>query len=1167
MESNKKFGLLTQYEDGFQIELEKQAVLREITEAWFCPVTRRILPVTFFGITPYLPDLPASDEMALCKKVTLPRVPFPFWRGKSKEAHEWLENNQDIQKLRELGAWSDLNDRIVLHSRFIRAMEHSAQISGSDLTQRENDFKAGKVNLLSCSTTMEMGVDIGGLAAVAMNNVPPHPANYLQRAGRAGRRGETAALSFTLCKSNPHGDAVFRNPLWAFITRLSMPRVALQSEPIVQRHVNALILATFLSQNFPEGQDRLNTGWFFESENENVSARSKIFESWCETEALQLSNLTNGLSAITNRTILAGRSSEYLLERCTTELNRVSEQWNNDLNSLLQQLVTVATLDNNSIPEKAINVQLIRLRGEYLLGVLASLGFLPGYGFPTNVVQLVTTSLDDLKGRRQALITREQNNIRNAREDKRSKRAGYPSRNLAIAIRDYAPGTDTVLDGRVYRSGGVTLNWQIPPEANAQPEIQNLKWVWRCNSCGSNGTKIIMPTHCPNCGNNASNLTTRRYLQPAGFAIDIRYKPHNDISTPQYIPVLDPLISLGNSDWISMPNSAFGRFRYTKQGYIFHHSNGLHGDGFALCLRCGLADSMIGAEMPPMLKNHKRLRGGQSNDAEISCPGNTSDWSILKNISLGVSTQTEIFELQLRDSHGQPLDKIAAYTLAIALRRALCELLGIEESEIGTHAASSLNEHEQISYSIYLYDNATGGAGYVSQAALLLPELFNKTAFILDCSRDCDSACQGCLLTYDTQHHLDDLNRHKAKLLLSSTYLHALNIPEYLKGFGFESHLELEPLVLAMNREWQRHEVDIVRIYLGGDSAYWEPLTWKLNDELSRLNVPGKKLQFIVPESTLKALRNSQKSELASLVIFTGAELYSSTSVSAPNTSNLPFIIEMGSNDFYVSWLVSNESALAPSAQWGSGDMGTQYVFCRKKEQIPVLSNNWTKIGVSDLNDVPSGFIQLAISSQLNGASMTFGKRAWSLICKQILKMDILLDSTTKIKKIRYSDRYLCSPLTILLLHNLLSELINFSVLGENTSLLIQTATLSRSNTVSSPVKIFHDWTDSDDRKMTVTTWFKESFQEFNWEEKSKFDLPHERRLEIIWENGRLFTVILDQGVGSWKLCAGVKSEFPFQYGTDEQIKKLKNANFLIESLNPNHCVNWYMLIKDEISM
>ena len=86
--------LLTQNEDGFQLELEKQAVLREVSEAWLCPVTRRLLPVTFRGITPYLPDFPVSDDMALCQKVTLPRVPNPFWLGSSVRRCQCLVGSQ-----------------------------------------------------------------------------------------------------------------------------------------------------------------------------------------------------------------------------------------------------------------------------------------------------------------------------------------------------------------------------------------------------------------------------------------------------------------------------------------------------------------------------------------------------------------------------------------------------------------------------------------------------------------------------------------------------------------------------------------------------------------------------------------------------------------------------------------------------------------------------------------------------------------------------------------------------------------------------------------------------------------------------------------------------------------------------------------------------------------
>ncbi len=1146
--------LLTQNEEGFQLELEKQAALREVSEAWFCPVTRRLLPVTFRGVTPYLPDFPDSDDMAICQKVTMPRVSNPFWAGSSpEESNAWLETNQDIIKLRDLGIWSDISDRIALHSRYLRAMEHSAQISGSDLTKRENDFKAGKINLLSCSTTMEMGVDIGGLTAVAMNNVPPHPANFLQRAGRAGRRGETAALSFTLCKATPHGEAVFHNPLWPFVTRLAMPQVALQSEPIVQRHVNALALAAFLSDRVPDRTLKVNTGWFFESNSEGESALCNIFIDWCENQAVSIDWLTQGLLSVSRRSILAGRPAEYLLEHCVTAVGNIAERWGNELNALLSQQELVKTALGNSKPEQALEIQLKRLRGEYLLGVLASLGFLPGYGFPTDVVQLVTTTIDDLERKKRLEPS--------VREDNRTKRAGFPSRNLAIAIRDYAPGTDTVLDGRVYRSGGVTLNWQIPAEMDGAPEIQNLRWVWRCKSCGSNGTRLTMPLHCPDCNEkNAEQLIRRRYIQPAGFAVDIRCNPHNDITIPQYIPVRDPLISLEGADWMSLPNPAYGRFRSTTQGQLFHRSEGLHEKGFGLCLRCGMADSMTSdGELPPSLYSHKRLRGGCMDDREKSCPGNDEDWAILENIYLGVATQTEVLELQIRDIDGKPLDKSTAYTLAIAFRRALCLILGIEDSEIGAHAVSTRIELGESGYAVFLFDTATGGAGYVSQAISRLPELLRKTVSVLECPRSCDSACQGCILTYDTQHHLDYLNRHAAINLLSKAYLDALDIPVQIKAFGSNSHLEMEPLILALNREWQRHEISLVRIYLGGDVELWEPLAWRLRDELIRLGSTKIQLQLIASAKSLDELNISQRSELAALTEFVGAELYCSSSTTEAGNPALPLILEMGSEQFHACWVASEESALSPVPRWGVGDSGIQYVLMRKDQAIPEKTKDWKRIEPSTLRDTQTGLLELKIGQELNVASLFFGEKAWTFIAQQVPKVAELLNGTVMLAEVRYSDRYLRSPLVLLLLHSLIKGLSKFSGgMSVNTRLLVQTSSLERVGNEQSR-RVYHNWLDGEDRRDVVNSWFGNEFANFQWDDESaNSELPHERKLELIWIDGSYCKIILDQGVGYWRIMHGIRSEFPFDGEAMQQISWLNKANILVEAISKIHPTHWY---------
>ena len=731
---------------GYLLDLRAVAVLREPLSGYVCPYTRRALNATLSGFSPYLP---ANGKAERCVSFEPPRVPMAYWRNKAgrsadrEEISDWLENDAKVRRVRELGVWSNLNDRIAANSHYFEAAEHSAQLAGSRLRKLEERFKAGELNVLSCSTTMEMGVDIGGLSAVVMNNAPPSSANYLQRAGRAGRRGEGVSFAVTLCPSSPHGEQVFANPLWPFTSTTSLPRVSLDSRRLVQRHINSLCLADFL-----DGMDvrRLKTGWFFE-QDEHGTVPARRFVEWCRATR-KSEQLSLGVDRLVRGTVLETTVHDGLFKACSDAMKVVADAWTGEVDALKADAEQILgnTQDSPSPAWRAIERQLRRLEGEYLLGELARRHFLPGYGFPTGVVNFVTTTVEDLK----------KEDSRQTREESFGKRAGYPSRALEMAIREYAPGAEVVIDGRVYQSSGVTLNWHLPPEAADISEVQAIGHVWRCRQCGATGDVRSKPERCPHCGTSPE---TRKYLEPAGFAVDLGYRPHNNIVSPAFVPVEPPWISCPTSDWTTIDDPVSGRFRYSDSGHLFHGSRGVTGHGYAVCLRCGRAASETRPASESVLpesvrEGHLRLRGGKDLDGTGKCDG--SGYAIQRELTLGGSRTTDVFELQL---DGLTCDG-TALSLGIALCRAFTRRLGIEEQEIGVTVRQGKAADETVQQSIFLYDSSDGGNGYVAALREHVRMALRETRGILHCVNHCDLACHACLLTYDTQYHSAKLDRH-----------------------------------------------------------------------------------------------------------------------------------------------------------------------------------------------------------------------------------------------------------------------------------------------------------------------------------------------------------------------------------------------------------------------
>ncbi len=131
------------------------------------------------------------------------------------------------------------------------AEEHSAQLSPRENRRLQDLFKAGVRNILSSTTTMELGIDIGGLNAVLMGNVPPGKANYLQRAGRAGRRSDGSSIVVTFCHPQPFDREVFLRFGEYLGRQLRSPRVFLDRKRIVTRHSHAFLLGNFFREIYP----------------------------------------------------------------------------------------------------------------------------------------------------------------------------------------------------------------------------------------------------------------------------------------------------------------------------------------------------------------------------------------------------------------------------------------------------------------------------------------------------------------------------------------------------------------------------------------------------------------------------------------------------------------------------------------------------------------------------------------------------------------------------------------------------------------------------------------------------------------------------------------------------------------------------------------------------
>jgi ATP-dependent helicase YprA (DUF1998 family) len=1097
---------------------------------WVCPLTHRIFDTTFRGLTPYLPSKLSSRDYR-CTKVDLPALssfrPDGSGMSKLRQIRYQVSVDKDVSRLRSENLWTDLCDRTVEGGFYYRTAEHSAQQSAEKLDTYEDLFKKGRINVLNCSTTMEMGVDIGGVSAVVMNNVPPHPANYLQRAGRAGRRNEARAISYTLCKADPHNQRVFSQPDWPFVTAIPAPSVTLSSDRIVQRHVNSLLLAIYLNKQTDSSDNtKLTVSWFYAGED-SICSR---FGDW-------LGGCAEEVEAIVRRLVrgtgLAGRSVFSITEESSGYLAGLQEDWATEFNNLRGKISSA----KDEPYKRALLLELERHENEYLLRDLAAKAFLPGYGFPTNVVNLNTYNIEDFinKSRRKDGLVRE-DNIFTSKEQ--------PTRGLDIAIREYAPGAQVVIDGRVYRSAGVSLHWHSGGAVN---EAQKFDVAWRCPNCGASG--IVENAYanssnlkCSRCANEIPLSEKKDVLRPSGFLTDFYESTTNDVSSQKYIRVERPRIHL-DGEVNALPDKRCGFVRFGHEGSVFYHSSGENEKGYAVCMKCGRAESMLSnGDIPAALlpdKFHRPVGGATGSKKEKDCSGS----SVKANVYLGYHTRTDVLEICLRSPKtGAWLSdsaehQIIAMTLAVAIRDVIAEQIGVSSTEMGFGVRLDKDTETGTGRSvIQLYDQVSGGAGFVLAGLSDVVKLIKDAANKLSCPVNCNNVCSHCLAGQDSRVELEELDRNETiRWISENEVLSHLLLPDIFDAIPNATYCSHEPLRFV--RSAINKGADSILIALRGDPHVWDlgssqfrdmVLTWTVVDKL-RVGL-GVHSPELLPHEVKRGLVTLWRLGVQAFEIGKQWESFEA-----------PMAIQVNNGTSSQSLFSNNNLSSLPGSDWLKSDSSTVWVSSNEVEPYSIVP-----IDISSWDVVEAGVKVIEVTYELNGPLCTLPIRLEELLRTSAPELHKLTE-VDKAVSISYSDRFVKSPWATMLLGNFLS------VFANDRLKTIELVTM-RSSSTRPGVEIKHDWFDWKVQESVLREWVGGVLRvetDIKLMEQP-YEMQHSRELTIHWQSGVTSRIILDQGMGYWQPRGPYRSDrgFDFNLNTDEQVKQMVEKYKVLVMLN-----------------
>jgi DEAD/DEAH box helicase domain-containing protein len=651
----------------------------------------------------------------------------------------------------------------------------------------------------------------------------------------------------------------------------------------------------------------------------------------------------------------------------------------------------------------------------------------------------------------------------------------------------------------VWTSAGVTLNWQRPTESGGSDHIQSIRWAWNCRECGEAGCEGVMSQTCLACDSPALEQT--QFLEPAGFRVEWRCKPHADTDTVDYIEPQPVRISAREARWEPLLDPVLGRGRATADGLVFHHSMGANRQGYRICLECGRAAE----EGTGDLRDHQALMPSKGGGGR--CSGNDKTYAITRPVALGHEVLTDVAEFQpaALGSAG------AAWALAAALREALSRRLGIEARELGLAVERRVGTLGEATHSIFLFDQSAGGAGYAPRLLDEIAGVLRDAAEVLNCPAECVKGCSSCVLVADLFAQQEVIDRCAALEFVKALQNEMID-PRADDIAGPGCRLS-RPAADAIARRVRPGEVVAIWVHDELDmGALAQPPISTLFDVLARV---GADVRLVLTERLTVQLDDSSRAGLRNASHRHGFTLWAGKPITAGNGAVLLATLAKGEET--TAFLSRDPTAAMLGIGWGSG------------LDYPIVEMPFAGVAMEHIPDeamertAKTGDRVRIIASDAGRPIRLFGTGLVNNVLRGELEAAGLW-RPGRLSALSYSDRYLKSPLAVLLMLRTAAALRTALAPSEAViPLAIKTEPLRLDRHAGPPLRLCHDWSAENERASTIQDLvvgfgFAPSYDSSH--------ASHGRKLTIRYDDGVEAAILFDQGFGYWRANSGDRHDF-----------------------------------------